>query len=103
MFYSSLRQTSEDSGYRRARLSALISHTGKLTPQFLSLDSVKFHQNARKRVHHHINSVSVAFRARLTSCFRKQMKTGHLLVDRDFLFHFLKDAVFDSITCPFFK
>lgn len=56
-------------GYRRARLSALISHTGKLTPQFLPLDSVKFHQNVRKRVHHHLNSVSVACWARLTRYF----------------------------------
>lgn len=76
-------------GYRRARLSVLISHTGKLTPQFLPLDSVKFHQNARKRVHHHLNSVSVACWARLTGCFcsakRKQMKTGHFWVDKDSL------------------
>lgn len=32
--------------------------------------------------------------AQLTGCFRKQMKTGHFCLDRDFLFHFFKDAFF---------
>lgn len=61
-------------GYRKARLSALISHSGKLTPQFFPSDSVKFHQNIRKLVNHHLKSVSVACWAWLTCCFRKQMK-----------------------------